>query len=283
VDSYDRILAELKNRAADKPEWADILSLYVDLQSAQTHVDVSHSETTALAQDAPARLALGLPILAPETFRADPVVLLQLCDEICAITARHRPDAASRLDAIRAWLDEEHESIRTVAAEYLRDEGFRKGEEAGLDGPLFAFVLNLALHPFLRKYAKILAAFVDESIWYRPICPICGGEPDFAALEKKTGARQLLCSRCDFEWAFWRVGCPFCGCDDPDKQKYSAIEGQAYSLCLCEQCGRCLKTIDLRQVEEVRLLPVERILTLAIDLAAQGVGSSGVSAAAPPA
>lgn len=63
----------------------------------------------------------------------------------------HRTAVASRLDGIRAWPDEKHASIRTVAAEYLRDEGFRKGEEVGLDGPLLAFVLDHALHPFLRK------------------------------------------------------------------------------------------------------------------------------------
>jgi len=281
--NYDRILAELKDWAARKPELAETLSLYVDLLSAQARADVSTCETGDLARHAPARLNQGLPILAPESFRAEPAALVQLGGEICRLTARHRPEFTARLTAIRTWLDTERESILAVAAEYLRDEGFRTGEEVGLDIPLLAYLFNNALHPFLRKYAKTLTPFVDESIWYRPQCPICGGAPDFAALEKETGARRLLCSRCDAEWAFWRVTCPFCGCDNPDEQKYSATDDQVYRLALCEGCRRYLKTIDLRQVQDERLLPVERILTLAMDLAAQKVGYAGVSAAAPPA
>jgi FdhE protein len=181
-------------------------------------------------------------------------------------------------------------------AEYLRDEGFRKGEDApspvtqvlvhgsggasdGLVDPLLAFVLNHALHPFLRKIAQTCASFVDYSIWYRPYCPICGGSPDFAALEKESGARRLLCSRCDFEWTFWRGICPFCGCDDPTQYKYSITADQVYRVYQCDRCRRYLKTLDLRQMTEERWLPVERILTLALDLAAQQAGYVGCSAA----
>ncbi len=266
--SYDRILAELRNRTAGKPELATTASLYVDLLSAQARVDASQREVPAIPRDAPARLARGAPMLAPEEFRADPAALYQLSAEVCAITARHRPEFAAEFDAIRAWLESEHKSILTVAAEFLRGEGFRAGEEIGLDGSLLAYLFNNALHPFLRRYAKALSPFVDESIWYRPRCPVCGGEPDFAALEKETGARRFLCSRCDAEWTFWRVACPFCGSDDPEQQKYSVTDDQVYRLCLCEQCGRYLKTIDLRETEDERWLPVERIMTLALDLAA---------------
>ena len=277
---YAKLLAELKNRAAGEPELTEALSLYIDLFSAQARADVSPCETASLAREAPARLAQGLPILAPEAFRPDPAALLHLGDEICTITARHRPDLAAKLDAIRTWLGDESTSILHVPAAYLRDEGFRRGEEAGPDNPLLAFVLNNALHPFLREYAKALFPFIDANGWYRPRCPVCGGEPDFAALEKETGARRLLCSRCDAEWPFWRVGCPFCGCEDAEKQKYSVTDDQVYRLCWCAQCTRYLKTIDLRQVADERVLPVERILTLAMDLAAQQAGYGRLDRAA---
>lgn len=273
MQGYDKILGELKSRGADHPDLAETVALYVDLISAQARANVVHCNVGSIAEIAATRLDRGLPILAPEEFQPDPVALRQLCKEIGAITARHRPELGAVLEAIRAWLDKEQASILTMAAEYLRDEGeVRRGEEAGLDGPLLAFVLNHALHPFLRRYARALAPFVDEGIWYRPCCPICGGAPDFAALAKETGTRQLQCSHCDTEWDFWRVTCPFCGCDDPEKQKYSTTDDRMYRLCECEECGRYLQTIDLREVEGERLLPVERILTMGMDVAAREAG-----------
>ena len=82
------------------------------------------------------------------------------------------------------------------------------------------------------------------------------------------GTRILLCARCDFEWIFWRGTCPFCECDEPNQQKYFVSTDQVYRLYTCARCHRYIKTIDLRQVADERLLPVERIVTLALDLAA---------------
>ena len=272
VVGYNKILEELKRGAVNKPELAEIVSFYIDLLSAQARTDVSSCESGALAQEAVTRLGQGLPILTLEAFQADRVALANLFDEIRAITARHRPELATSLAAIGAWLEKKRASILQLAVAYLCDGGEVYRGEAGLDGSLLTYILNHARRPFLRRYAKALAPFVDESIWYRPRCPICGGKPDFSALAKPTGARRLLCSRCDFEWAFWRVACPFCGCDDPDQQKYSVTEDRVYRLYTCEQCKRYLKTIDLREIAAERVLPVERILTLTMDVQAQEAG-----------
>jgi FdhE protein len=271
---YDKILEELQHQRARHPANAETLALYGDLLAAQARVPVLPREYAAIAQIAPARIERGLPVLPPEAFRADCAALAQLCDETCVITARHRADLRDALDAIRAWLAQEHNSILAFAAEYLRDEGLGKAREVGLDTPLLGFVLNHALHPFLRTYAKVLSPFVDVSIWYRARCPVCGGEPDFAALAKDTGARTLLCARCDFEWSFWRGTCPFCECDDPDQQKYFTCDDEVYRLYVCEKCGRYIKTIDLRQVADEHVLPVERILTLSLDVAARQVSAA---------
>jgi hypothetical protein len=126
--------------------------------------------------------------------------------------------------------------------------------------------------PFLRRYAAALAPLVNLETWYRPYCPVCGGEPDFAALDKPHGARRLLCSRCDFEWPFRRTSCPFCGNDKPEQYLYVPSEDGIYRLYLCDRCRRYLKVIDRRELVEERLLPVERILTLPMDQAARQEG-----------
>jgi formate dehydrogenase maturation protein FdhE len=269
---YARILEELQRRATDQPELAQPESFFKSLLSAQSRAEPRHCTSAMLAQDVTARLQAGQPILAPETFRADSVVLATLCHRVSILTAAYRPELAPACDAIRTWLCAEQGAILNYATSYLDTGRVRQGEKAGLDSALLAFVFNQALHPFLRKYARTLTPFVDESIWFRPYCPVCGGEPDFAALARGTGARRLLCSRCDFEWAFWRGTCPFCGCDDSEPQKHLDMGDRMYRLYLCERCHRYLKTIDLRESAEERLLPVERILTLSMDLAARQVG-----------
>lgn len=264
---YDKILDALQRYCTQNPERAESLSLYMDLLTAQARVSI-HSRTYAgIAQIAPRRIERGLIALPPDAFRADCDTLARLCDETCVIAARHRADLRQPLETLRAWLAQEHTAILKHAIAYLRGENVEP-EMPAVNAELLGFVFNHALHPFLRTYAQVVAPFIDTSIWYRAYCPVCGGRADFAALAKETGARLLLCARCDFEWFYWRGVCPFCECDDPDQQKYFLSDDQVYRLYVCEKCHRYIKTIDLRRVGDERFLPVERILTLDLDLAA---------------
>ncbi len=266
---YDRILEELKRGVAGKPELAETVALYVDLLSAQAHADVASCEYAALAREAASRIQGGLPILSPEALQVHGAAFVHLCDEVCTITAGHRPDLAEALDSIRVWLQGKREAVEAVGRAYLREGCPEEAVDAGLDAALLEFVLNHALHPFLRAAAEALAPLVDEAIWYRGYCPICGGEPDFAVLEKETGARRVLCSRCDMEWHCHRILCPFCG-DENHVSYYDT--GNGYRLYVCEACKGYLKTLDLRAVADERLMPVERIVTIAMDLAARQGG-----------
>jgi FdhE protein len=101
---------------------------------------------------------------------------------------------------------------------------------------------------------------------------VCGGAPDLAALEAETGARHLLCSRCNSKWLYPRVKCPFCGTTDHAKLAYYPSEDGVYRLYVCRGCRRYLKTVDLREVQREVLLPVERITTVAMDAAARNEG-----------
>ncbi len=273
MTGYQSILRALQSHATE-PGLSDTALLYIDLISAQASVQVGDGEIVLEPERAAAGLREGLPLLSPEMLNVDGPSAANLCHEICSITALHRPELAPQLFAIDAWLGERQADLPGLAGTYLRDEAKvrREGEEAGLDGPLLAFVLNQALRPFLRKLAQGLVRSVDEAMWYRPMCPICGGRPDFSALAKSTGGRRLLCSRCDTEWAFWRGTCPFCEGDGSDTLEYSVSDDQVYRLYTCKRCRGYLKTIDLRQVEGERLLTVERILTMGMDLAAREAG-----------
>jgi FdhE protein len=272
VVGYDEILQELHRQADQRPELGDTIELHCELLKAQASTQVSPGSPALTSEEANSRLQQGVPLLLPESLRVDGRTLAGLSEQVGVIVAERRPELAEALARIRAWLEERRDQIGGLAVDYLREGQVREGEEAGLDGQLLSFVLNNALRPFLRAQGQALAPWVDEKVWYRSHCPICGGEPDLAALERGSGQRRLLCSRCDSEWTFQRIGCPFCGNNDPRQLAYFLSDDQVYRLNVCKQCRRYLKTIDLRQVAGQRVLPAERILTVGMDLAARSAG-----------
>jgi formate dehydrogenase maturation protein FdhE len=272
VVGYDEILQELRRHADQRTELGDTIELHCQLLEAQAGARVSPGSPTLAGEEANSRLQQGVPLLLPESLRVDGRTLAGLCDQVGVIVAERRAELAEALARIRAWLEDRGGQIEALAVEYLREGQVREGEEAGLDGQLLTFVLNNALRPFLRAQAQALAPWVDDSAWYRSHCPVCGGEPDLAALERGSGRRRFLCSRCDSEWTFQRIGCPFCGNNDPRKLAYFLSDDQVYRLNVCKHCRRYLKTVDLRQVAGERLLPAERILTVGMDLAARSAG-----------
>ncbi len=273
IPAYAHVLAtELRQRAAKRPELDGLAAPYLALLSAQAPIEAAFSPPPPSEAEIRARLSRGIPALAPEDFQADPQALRQLWEEVCAVASRYFPDLAPALEPIRRWPDGREDGLLSAAIYYLRGETNLIADEAGLDGSLLQFVLNNTLHPFLRRYAATVAPLVNTETWYRPYCPVCGGEPDFAALAKPHGARRLLCSRCDFEWPYRRTSCPFCGNDNPEQYLYVPSEDGIHRLYLCDRCRRYLKVIDLRELMEEPSLPVERILTLPMDLAARQEG-----------
>jgi FdhE protein len=264
---YERVGQRLREEATKRPELASTIDLYCALLEAQDRVTVEPGGALD-AGGAAARLDQGLPLLPPEAVAADGPALAQLCDQIVSILAERQPEQADSLAAVRAWLTRERERLGTLAVEYLREGHVGEGDEADL----LAFVFDTALRPFLRARAQPLASLVNDGAWYRGYCPLCGGEPDFAALERQGGRRRLLCSRCDSLWTFLRVGCPFCeNADAAQLGHYPGDEGP-YRLNVCESCRRYIKTIDLREAAGERLLEAERVLTVGMDLAAEKAG-----------
>jgi len=141
-----------------------------------------------------------------------------------------------------------------------------------VNGALLENIIQATLKPFLASYAKALLSNVNQEQWRRGYCPICGGNPDLAFLDKEKRARWLMCCRCDTEWRFQRLECPFCGNQKQDKLAYFTDDDGLYRLYVCEQCKRYLKTIDLRQTEDDVKLPLERLFTLGMDMQADEYG-----------
>ncbi|UCC16543.1 MAG: formate dehydrogenase accessory protein FdhE [Dehalococcoidales bacterium] len=134
-------------------------------------------------------------------------------------------------------------------------------------------IIHATVKPNLVRYARALSGFIQQDKWKQNICPVCGGLADLAYLEEKEGARWLVCSRCDTEWLFKRLECPYCKNNDQSELAYYTDEDSSiYRLYVCEKCRKYIKAIDLRATEEKILFPVERILTINIDNQAREEG-----------
>lgn len=139
--------------------------------------------------------------------------------------------------------------------------------------PHTAFLISQALRPFLHRAARAASVYLTTGdYWHWGHCPACGGEPDFAVLERESGTRQLFCSRCDTGWHFKRIACPFCDTENPRSLAYYPGEDGAYRLYVCAECHCYVKTLDLRETFGLFVLQVERVLTAGMDLAAVAEG-----------
>lgn len=265
LDKVEEIVARLREEEERKPPLASALALHRELILTRAQLGPPEIQTRLGEEEAKELLRQGLPLLHGDELEMDG--LPELCERICQIAVQHRPDLADQFAQTRNSLLSP--ALTTIAEGYLQGKGPTESDESS---ELLTFVLNNALHPFLEKYAQAVRGFVEESAWYRGYCPICGGHPDFAYLSLESGARWLLCSRCDTEWAYRRLGCPFCENKDSKSLGYYPSEDNIYRLYVCDQCGHYLKTIDLREIGTKPPLSLERILTIEMDLAARRMG-----------
>jgi hypothetical protein len=137
---------------------------------------------------------------------------------------------------------------------------------------LMLAVIQATMQPFLASFSRALIGFVEQERWRRGYCPICGGSPDLAFLKGDIGARWLLCSRCDTEWLFQRLECPYCGTQEQNALVFFTDDAERYRLYVCERCKCYLKAIDLRKTEGDVPLPLERLYTLDLDAQARERG-----------
>ena len=129
-------------------------------------------------------------------------------------------------------------------------------EEAKRDFGLQLFLVWTLLQ---RLLAPLRAAFQQrrsEELWGREFCPCCGAPPAMAQLVTSTGIRErwLACGRCETRWKYKRIGCPFCGNEDPDLLEILAIEDeQNFRIDCCRGCKGYLKTYTGAGQEELML------------------------------
>lgn len=265
----NRILDQLRLGREAAPEWAEVLDLHIALSEAQIASNPPPINATLSAQQAIERRRQGLPLIGGLELELDWDAIAALYQKVCLLSAEHRSDLASAFTDLAAKALEDPDQLQTWTSRLLIENGLGDDDPLGL----VTFALTNTLRPFLRRFAEAHAPLVDNTAWRRNYCPICGGEADFGAFSaKEEGTRYLLCSRCDNEWTFVRVACPFCDTREQEHLTYYPEKDGPHRLYVCTNCNRYIKTIDLRQAPGSVLLPVERVLTISMDVAARDKG-----------
>lgn len=216
------------------------------------------------------RIESGRPLISFDELDLDWLLLQDVFTEVTVAFAEYpdlfgeiprslrKPQSKLLKEMVKAWL-EGAKLPSTIAGD-------------NIDEHLLEAIIQATLRPWLTSQAKVLVSLVNQERWRRRYCPICGGSPDFAFLDKERGSRWLLCSRCDTEWLFQRLECPYCGTKDQNALAYFADDEGLYRLYVCEQCHTYIKAIDLRHTESEVLLQLERVMTLDLDRQGQEKG-----------
>ena len=210
----------------------------------------------------PDRLASGVPQVSFDELRMEASPLIDLYGDIAALLIR---DTECLAPDNR---EPQPETILAHAREIFTSTVPLVG--SGQPADVIRTASGLALAPYLQLACEHLMPRIPQSDWHRGHCPICGGAPSFAVVHAAPDFRTLLCSRCNGEWRFRRMGCPFCM--EREHQTYYPTESGDYRLYVCEACHRYLKSLDLQESDSERCLPVETLSTVSMDLAAREKG-----------
>ncbi len=271
-------LEEWQAKAEPLPELVEFYQKLLDIQSGaegRAGIPAQHLDSKAISE----RLDSGSPLVSFAELDLDWPLLEDIFAEV-ATTFAHYPQLFGALpdsvistgkgellkEAVMAWFEGASPPAALLAT--------------GVSEPLLADIIQATLKPLLVGYSKALLGSIKQETWRRGYCPICGGNPDFTLLHKDYGERWLLCSRCDSQWVFQRLQCPYCGNQNQDTLAYFSNDAGLYRLYVCDQCQQYLKAIDLRKTEEEVIISLERLFTLGIDVQAQEHGYSHSGAVA---
>jgi FdhE protein len=211
------------------------------------------------------RLSRGLPLLSFNQLPIEPGAFAELAAALAEVVTGYYPDLDGQAlpDAPADWI--------ALARKRFTENGASPADEPSVI-ELAETASDLALKPYLVWAAQHVLPHIEQEAWQRRYCPICGGAPDLALLEADTGARRLVCGRCDSQWRYRRLGCAFCDTEDYSQIVYYPSEDEVYRLYVCQACQRYLKTLDQRKARGEISLPAERITSVDLDIIAREQG-----------
>ncbi len=276
TNTASKILKKLKEQQQEEEKLPLLLEFYQKLVQVQAAAQkrLTPPAVTLSSEEVKTRLVQGQPLAGDDLLNLDWEQARQLFAEVSGVFTGYPqlfgelPDSLKKpgvgrmltIDAAKAWLN--GEELPSSLPEDISEA-------------LLRTIIQATLQPYLAACARAYQDYLKKDLlenWRRGYCPVCGGSPDIAYLEKEVGARWLVCSRCDTEWIYQRLQCPYCGTLEQDSLSFITDDTELYRLYVCEKCKRYLKAIDLRKTNDEILFPLERLLTAEMDRQARERG-----------
>jgi len=266
-------LEEWGRKGECSPSFLEFYQRLFRIQSGvEQRIDIPQPTLTEKA--ALERLERGMPLISFDELALDWSLIQDVFAEVTAAFAGYPGLFGDLPESLSASLPRPILSTEIARAWFEGERLPATANDDEVNEQLRQAIVHATLKPFLVSHAKAVRDLVNQERWRRGYCPVCGGSPDLAYLEKKAGARWLLCSRCDTEWLFQRLECPYCSNQDQEALAYYTDDEGPYRLYICDKCHQYLKAFDLRKAKSEVLLPLERLFTLPLDAQAQELGYS---------
>jgi len=265
-------LGEWKQRDGSLPQ---IVELYAQLLRLQVEVtsgldEPEHPDLTESIVDS--RIRQELPLLEFKDFWLDWDRVKRTFEAVVDALAGNWPGELEDAERLRNIASDKPLLQRTVKDWFKGLSLTSVATDLSLSEDILGVVIQATLKPYLASHAGAVLPLVNQELWRRRRCPVCGGKADFAYLEAEVGARWLLCSRCDAEWLYQRLECPYCGTTEQKSLAFLTDDAGVYRLYTCDECKCYIKAIDLRKAGTDVLLPLERVMTLDMDRQAVEAG-----------
>lgn len=254
-----------------------------------------------------AKLSAGQPILYGEALGFDADAIRALLVKLCAVTeqfvlrpaqdATKPPSGTAPKRFPWSRKPDDQSAARALAAAQIRQalengtldfdallEQLVLGHDADLvalatraqlDANLLITLARFAMRPTLMAYADAFADAVCEysDQWMRGLCPVCGGAPALGEYRDVDQSRHLRCAACGASWLFRRLECPHCGTTEFRALSYIKLtDDPTHQADTCDHCKRYVKSVAASEPLSRDWLPLEDLLTLPLDAAAQAGG-----------
>jgi FdhE protein len=273
VDIYSRIIEKLDRQEREEGELPLLLKFYRELLRVQSRASrrLGTPKLSLSGEASLRRMRQGVPLINPDRLALDWALVQDTFAKVLAVFARYpelfgEASAGLKTGAARRPL------TKKALGAWFKGKELPATTLSGVGEGLRQSIIQATLQPFLASHARALTGSINQEGWRRGYCPVCGGTPDLAFLDRETGARRLLCSRCDCQWLYQRLACPHCGNQEQATLSFFADEKELYRLYVCEKCRHYIKAIDLRKGDADVLLPLERLNTIDLDIQAQKQG-----------
>jgi FdhE protein len=196
----------------------------------------------------PLRFSGGQPLLTAESIQALIDPWGETAESTILTIIQAFPALKAELGRLRQVF-EEHQVELPDCVEALFDPQFltKMADRVGCPTGTLDFALSQLLKPYIEKRTEKLRPLIQNLVWSKGYCPICGALPELSFLQNDEGQRWLRCSLCGNEWRFDRMTCPGCEEGKSPIQTISITGSEHQWAELCTACRRYIVSTDLRQ------------------------------------